>query len=246
MSIIPIGDIQRRLPLDGRLRMGKKNDRGLPTSSTTWLISSADKEKVDKVADVYGGTVESFNKDQWRVETTHKKLRVVLPPDSLYQAYELWKGSTRSRACDGVTCTGYPADGPPVEVGCLCAKAWAEEGIPRKCSGKSRLSVILPDVSTGTWRLDTSSGNALAELPASVELIRAASTVGFPEAELRIERRSSGGKNFVVPVLGSASTFDEMTGKTTAPALDTPTEAMPELDDPDIAEAEIVEDESWA
>ena len=99
----------------------------------------------------------------------------------------------------------------------------------------------LPDV--GVWRLESHGWNAAAELPGTVEVIRAAAERGqFLEGRLRIEERSQvkQGKTsrFIVPVLdldvtmrqlvsgGPRASLDTGVGQAALPAPDIDTKAL--------------------
>lgn len=262
-----INTVEHRPPVKGRLRMGKmqtgKNGKAFPTSVTEWIVTGSDKQALGQVAEIYGGTVEPFDNkkssDTWRVNTTSSALNVVLPDDPFGGQihYEFWAGRGLQRRCDGVVCTGYPEDGPPQEVDCVCNRKIEAAGldyeVPDKelCAPKTRLSVILPDVSLGVWLLSTSSRIAHRELVASVELIQAVTQRGFPRAQLSIERRQAdgGAKKFVVPVISSSTTFNELEAGHSRVALEAGTAVMEspvEIGVAEIAEIVDAETDEWA
>lgn len=234
----------------GRLRFGMKGAKGNPVSVTDWIFSSSNVKALETVANLYGGTVERYDgyqSDTHRVMTTTSRIRVMLPPEPMGDSMlEMWTGRGIQRRCDGVTCTGYPKDGPPKEVECICIPAQSQVADPdatpdKWCKPKTRLAVIVPDLPLGgVWQMSTSGWNAFREIQGSVELLQAASVRGFPEAELSLERRKGTGRTYVVPMLGMAASFDQLAvgaAPSTAPALETPVEIL----------AELVEgDDEWA
>jgi hypothetical protein len=226
MSITPIGSITRRLPEAGRIRLGVKTSTKEGRAALDhFRFTGKRRADLDKVAEMYGGTVRPWtdakaDPGQFEVITETSEIEVVLPPDPLSVAYELWSGGGIQRRCDGETCVVSSGD-DLVERECLCYVRGAME-----CKLKLRLSVLLPEVAfLGTWRLDTSSWNAAHELPGMVELIH---TMGgsMVRAILRVEQRTEmvngRKKRFIVPVLGLASTLNELAAgqaKLSAPAL---------------------------
>lgn len=212
---VPIAQLGRRMPTAGRLRAGRKGGKGQPQKLDTWRATSHDREAVEQIAAIYGGTVGEWNDPkvaagQYEVVTQARELRIVLPPDPLGDTpiYEMWSGGGCQRRCDGVTCQTTvqgPDGGEPGEVDCICAAKGALE-----CVVKTRLSVVLPDVKfAGIWRIDTNSEHAARELPGMVEMI--ATLIGsgqLPYAHLALEQRQKPGKKFAVPVLRLPTTLE--------------------------------------
>jgi hypothetical protein len=122
---------------------------------------------------------------------------------------------------------------------CICADKGTLE-----CEYKLRLSVIMPEArSLGTWRLDTSSENAQAEIPGMVDIIEASQQQGLHWAVLRLEHRTSPGRRFVVPVLDIDHTMQELVdGATRLTALPSTAPALGVAPDDEVIEGEIVED----
>lgn len=239
----PIDTIRRdNLPQSGRIRMGttteSRNGKTIPTSSDTWILTSSRPEDLSILAEVYGGQVERWEQDRsadsHRLVTETNTLDVILHSSALGEPrYELWKGSQIQRRCDGRICTGYPRDAkgnvmPPMEVPCLCNQKDADD-----CKPKTHLSLLLPQVPLGVWRLVTSSSHALRELFGSVEVLRAAQSVGLPVGQLRIDKRQGEGKKYSVPVLSSRATMHDMlaasNGGTPVAINAAPTPTLPEL-----------------
>lgn len=241
---IKIREMTARLPQAGRIRLGKKvptsSGKSRPQKLRTFRFTSKDSASIERVASLYGGTVEPWSDPlaapgQWQVETDAEEIRIALPPDPLGESsYELWSGGGCQRRCDGEVCTLQQGSGPdgaePTEVPCLCARRGELE-----CKITTRLQVILPDVRfLGTWRIDTKGMNAAQELPGMVAGVQAMESRGFTRAVLRLDYRveTSGGKRkeFVVPVIGVDATPDELAAGTQrlgqishkVPALETP------------------------
>lgn len=211
----PIAQMHRQMPTAGRLRSGRKGAKGQPEKLATWRATSHDREAVEQIAAIYGGTVEEWSDPkvadgQYEVVTDARDVRVVLPPDPLggTPIYEMWSGGGCQRRCDGVTCSTVvqgPDGGEPGEVDCICDRKGVLE-----CGLKTRLSVVLPDVRfAGVWRVDTGSAHAAHELPGMVDMV--ASLVGagqLPYALLGLEQRQKPGKRFGVPVLRLPTTME--------------------------------------
>lgn len=208
MTIIPIGQQQHRLPQAGRIRIGAKDERarGGRRAINTFRFTSHDADLLAPIASQYGGNVVPWNEpksgDRFEVVTRADKVNVILPPNALSEYYELWKGDKGLlRRCTGEVCdlAATGPDGPEIRpVPCICdAKG------KRECDYKLRLSVMLPDVaSVGSWRLDTSSEYARAEIPSVVKIIEMVDQGrGLFRAVLRLEQRTLPGKRFNVPVL---------------------------------------------
>lgn len=231
---VPLVSLARRIPEAGRIRLGEKTgSNGRPTSLDVFRFTSNDREALDQIAALYGGTVKPWGdpkaaKGQWEVKTTTTEVAVALPPDPLggSPVYELWGGGGCERRCDGQVCTiaTKGPDGPDfADVDCLCAAKGA-----LACKVKVRLSVILPSIRfTGTWRLETSSDNAAAELPGMVDMIQSLQTRGLTHAVLRLTQRRStvAGEThqYVVPTLGvPVSVMQLAAGEGGVSALDSP------------------------
>jgi hypothetical protein len=262
-AIVPISNMQRRLPEAGRLRTGVRAGKAAK-AIPTWRITSHDEEAVGQVAAIYGGTPRPW-KDaptpgQFEVITEAAELRIVLPPDPLGNTpvYESWSAGGCQRRCDGLTCQ-TPTTGPDgtemTEVPCMCS-AKGE----MVCTPHTRLSVILPDVRFGgTWRYESStSWNVAQEIPGMVDLIQSLQERGLSRALLGIEHRRSvvGGKTrrFTIPVLRVADSMDGLlagsarVGALPSAEVDQPIAAIeaaptrpPDLDD-EVVDGELVDD----
>ena len=216
-SIVPIRSLTQRLPEAGRIRIGAKVGSGgktRPSSIDTFRFTSQDREAIDQVAARYGGEVTPWSDGhgtQWQVTTQANEIGIVLPSDPLggTPIYELWSGGGCQRRCDGETAEVPGHDGM-VETACICASKEAME-----CKPKVRLNVVLPDIKfAGTWRLETSSWNAVHELPGMVAMIQSLQSGGLTRGLLALEQRQSKSgkqtKNFVVPVLRVADSLEQL------------------------------------
>jgi len=200
-----------RLPEQGRIRLGEKDPkRGFPKKLHTLRFTSPDRNAIDAVANLYGGTARAWqngNTAEHEVITEAAEVPVVLPDEPLGGTpfYELWDRGGLRRRCDGVTAT-CPVRVNDNEVDyaeepCVCnARERAE------CKVTTRLSVVLPDIPFGgTWRLETHSWNAADELPGMVEAVRQFANRGFVKAFLgvRQEEKVEAGKKkqWIVPYL---------------------------------------------
>lgn len=224
----PIDEIKRdHLPQAGRIRMGttvegvskagKAYQR--PTTSDTWILTSSRVADLEALAQAYGGTVEPWNNDKTadthRLVTDAVSLEVILHPSAMGKpTYQKWDGGTMRRNCDGRTVTGYPIaqkgkpKPEPIDMPCICN---SQEDKPDECKPKTHLSLLLPQVPLGVWRLTTSSNAALRELFGSVAVLQQSQAVGLPLGELRIDKRKgSDGKLFSVPVLSSRASMVDM------------------------------------
>ena len=210
-AIVPIANLQRRIPEQGRIRIGIKSGRAMKAIDT-FRFTSHDQAALEEVAGLYGGTVRPWSDDkaadgQFEVITTASEIRVVLPPDPMggTPIYEKWSGGGCERRCDGLTCTKLVAgpDGPePIDVECLCQADGA-----MGCDPKTRLNVMLAGVRFGgTWRLESKSWNVAQEMPGMVELIQSLQESGLTRGVLALKHRRSvvaGQTNrFIIPVLG--------------------------------------------
>lgn len=242
-AVVPIANLQRRLPEGGRIRIGEKtttrNGKEAPSKLDTFRFTSPDRESLEQVAVIYGGQVVPWKEpkadpNQFELKTEATELHIVLPPDPLGGSpiYELWSGGGCDRRCDGLLCemTVKGPDGPErTDRPCLCAAAGA-----MSCKPKTRLSVILPDVRfTGVWRLDTGSWNAAQELPGMVDLIQSQQTQGLSYGILRLEWRRSvvaGQTNvYAVPVLGVPLSIEALAAGATRLGAIGPASSTPEL-----------------
>lgn len=218
--VIPIRQLDRRLPELGRIKDGVKvAGKGQPKAIDTLRFTSQDPKALEQVAAELGGEVVPYkdpkSTDTHELITPVAETRVILPPDPLSGTpmYELYSGGGRERWCDGVTCEQWRKgpDGPePYEVACLCAAAGE-----LACKPTIHLSVILPFTRMGgTWRWTTHSYNAAVELPGMVDAIQSLQSKGLTRGVLRVDSRTQTiagvTRHFKVPVLGVDATADEL------------------------------------
>lgn len=217
-EVVPIGEIRRRAPEAGRIRLGiktktkdGKHDR--PTSIKTFRFTSVHRDLIELLAEQHGGRVEPWNEptaraaNQWQVTSEVNQIRVYLPQDGLSQSYELWKAGGCERRCDGETVELIRMENDsavPYSVACICS-ARGE----RECKPKTRIQVFIPNIPfMGSWRLETGSWAALHELPGMFEITAALQKATLVDAILGVEARTDkvGGKtrHYVVPTLGVA------------------------------------------
>ncbi len=152
----PIIDLQRRMTQVGRIRLGERvSPGGRPTRLERWKLTSRDQTRLEAAAGVFGGKVEPWDghDGEFALHTETDNLPILLLPNqTISQAYELWSGGGCQRRCDGEQ--EQLSDGP-----CLC------DPENRECKPHTRLSVMLPDVAgLGVWRLDSTGWYAAVEL----------------------------------------------------------------------------------
>ncbi|MCI0583172.1 MAG: hypothetical protein L0227_09835 [Chloroflexi bacterium] len=199
---MPILDLPRRPRTAGQLRSGvvahgRRQDGSTysrPASLETWRATSADRELVAAIAELYGGVLEPWQPhggkaEAWAVTTETDRIPVIVPPVGALEAWhELWAAGGLERRCDGRVIQGTLHE-------CACPtdperrRELAAKG--RACRPTTRLAVLLADLpAVGTWRVTSRSVYAAIELPGTVELLSRASAAGEPiVASLRLERR---------------------------------------------------------
>lgn len=201
-------DLQRRIAEVGRIRIGQQvsnsNGKTRPVKLETFRLTSPDRARIDRAAQLYGGTPSQWDAPagkQWEVVTTADALAVIVPPSEMAfsQHYETWSAGGCQRRCDGVT--ESIGDRP-----CVC------DPDVRECDIHTRLSVMLRDLpGLGVWRIDTSGYYAAVELGGAVQVIQTTAGRGaMLPAKLRLEQRAvkrigpdgkSATRRFAVPVL---------------------------------------------
>lgn len=214
MKVKPIAEMGRA-PEQGRIRYGVKttsaNGKTIPRSIKKFRFTSSDQVALGQIASLYGGSVKPWDNGQFEVVSTSEEIPIVLPPNPLGDGpqYEMWKGASCVRRCDGVSCW-VPAntqDGAElIEVGCLCNEKQVLE-----CKPTTRLSVILPEVRFGgVWRLDCKGWHGTNELPAMVTTVQQLQGQGLSRAYLALEPRKKGTKQWVVPVIRLAASPNQL------------------------------------
>jgi hypothetical protein len=199
---MPIIDIQKRARELGRIRIGHtqptKSGKTRPAKLDRFRITSQSRPLVERVAALYGGTVEEWTPANggpsgWEVITDSARLPVLVPPQPVSQYYELWSGGGCMRRCDGQR--EILSESP-----CLCDP----DPEDRECAPTTRLNVVLREVEgIGVFRLESHGYYAAAELPAVAEML--AQTSGYVSAWLALEERTAkrGGqtRRWMVPTL---------------------------------------------
>jgi hypothetical protein len=217
--IVPLTDVDRRMPEAGRIRLGEKSGKAMK-SLDHLRFTSPRRDLIEQIAAQYGGKVTAWNEpkssspNQWQVTITADDVDVYLVPGGLNTQYEAWEGGGAARRCDGLQCEipVQTADGWETTLtDCLCRAQNVA-----LCKPYTRMSVILPTISfAGTWRLETKGWNAMHELPGMYDMISTLASSGqMVTARLGLEQRQKitrGGKrNFVVPRLTIAQTALEI------------------------------------
>jgi hypothetical protein len=201
---MPIVDLQRNAREIGRIRLGEyvrpgANGKGRPQKLSTYRFTSQSKALMDKVAELYGGTVNEWTPQgggakAWEVVTEATRIPVLVPPNPLSQWYELWSGGGCQRRCDGQR--EVLSDQP-----CICGP----DPDDRECKPHTRLNVMLRDVEgVGVFRLETSGYYAATELPGIAEFLTLAPqeyVSAYLVLEWRRVKREGKTREFAVPGL---------------------------------------------
>lgn len=208
MAILTLQQSQTEV---GRIRLGVKvptsNGKTRPGKLDRLRFTSSRKTLIEKIAELYGGTVEEWQPPkgalQWQVITNATEVPVVVPPQDPAESQwlELWSAGGCQRRCDG-------RQEKISKQACLCDPDPAK----RDCKMHTRLRVMLEDVpGLGAWRVDTGSYYAAVELPGIAQLL--AQAQGAIPGRLVLDPRTvvRDGKtmNFCVPTLH----VDELTPK---------------------------------
>lgn len=254
-TIIPVADLDRRMPEAGRIRLGVKTERAMK-SIDTFRFTSPYKDLIDKIAEMYGGVSKPWSDDRARIQDQHEvitdatEINIFLPQNGLSQSYEMWTGGGRQRYCNGAICVIMGREDPE-EVACLCHAKGVSE-----CKLYTRLNVILPELPfKGVFRMETKGWNAGHEMPGMFDAIQLLHSTGnMVQATLGLEKRSDvkNGKKrkWVTPTIaivesphqilaGHANVAAIAAGGT--PAVERPELSVGSVDDV-IVEAELVED----
>jgi len=163
------------LPEQGRIRVGVKTEKAMKTIDT-FRFTSVDRAALEQLAGFYGGTVRPWHEPranpphQFELISKASEIDVVVQPNSIDVAYELWAGGGRERSCDGEMCempSGGPYSSDYESVPCPCFAAGVLE-----CKVKTRVNVIIPQIHfSGTWRWESNSETARHTLPSMMEII---------------------------------------------------------------------------
>jgi hypothetical protein len=233
---MPIIDLQKRARELGRIRIGQvvetRNGKTRPDKLDRFRLTSPSKPLLDKVAELYGGTVTEWQPQgggskAWEVLTDARRIPILVPPNPVTQWMEHWTGGGCKRRCDGST--EVLSDSP-----CICkAMSDGDPDEPPLCKPTTRLNVVLRDVEgIGVWRLETHGWNAAIELPDVATFLAQAG--GYVDGFLALEERTSKAekpngevetRRFMVPTIEVAVTPAELMagkGRITAPAVEGP------------------------
>lgn len=209
---MPILDLQRRFAEVGRIRAGAKGAKGQPQKLDAWRLTSANRQALEAAAELYGGDVREWanapTPGQFELFTETRTLDIMVPPSQEpYSAwYEQWSGGGCEKRCDGIR--DHLNDQP-----CTCNPD------DRACKPTLRVSLALHRIpGLGVWRYESHGFYAATELPATLDLLAAASGRGqYLTGFLRLEERASktkanGTRRFLVPVLDLEQTIGELAG----------------------------------
>lgn len=198
---MPILDLQMRMRQLGEIRLGHvvptSNGKTRPAKLDKFRFTSASREILTSVAELYGGEVKPWTPanggpSEFEVYSTVNRLPVLIPPrDAVSQWYELYAGSKCQRRCDGVT--ELKSDRP-----CMC------DPDKRDCAMTTRVNVMLRDVpALGQWLLISKGYHAAVTLPPAAELLSQAG--GYVAGWLGMEEKTAIVKDklarFKVPTL---------------------------------------------
>ncbi|MFD8564665.1 hypothetical protein ACFV1N_46005 [Streptosporangium canum] len=211
LARLGIRDAQRSYWPDGHIRIGHRvptrSGGTRPEKLDVFRLSSPSKSIIERIAEMYGGTVQEMTEgnDKWQVTTNASELEILVPPQPVTTSLELWnRGNRCERRCDGETIE--EKSGRP----CLC-KA---EGVQR-CVLTTRLTVMLADVpSLGYWLLTSRGVNAFKNLPGRAEFANMAGPYVAATLYLQEGRSLVDGEavTFMVPLLrieGEGATPEE-------------------------------------
>ncbi len=219
---MPISTLQKRARELGRIRIGQKGAKGQPQKLDRFRLTSASKPLIEKVAALYGGTVQAWTPQggapQWEVITDAKRIPIMVPPQPVTQFLETWSGGGIVHRCDGETnyLTGDPCD--------------FEDPAHVAAKPTTRLNVVLRDVEgIGVWRLESHGWNAAVELPQAAEFLAQAGGYvnGWVALEERVSKSDGQTRRFAVPTIEIDVTPAELMagrGRVAAPTLEGPVE----------------------
>lgn len=219
---MPILTLQKRARELGRIRIGQKGDKGQPEKLDRFRLTSASKPLLEKVAELYGGTVKTWTPQggaaQWEVITDAKRIPIMVPPQPVTQFLETWSGGGIVHRCDGETnyLTGDPCD--------------FEDPAHVNAKPTTRLNVVLRDVEgIGVWRLESHGWNAAVELPQAADFLAQAGGYvnGWVALEERVSKSEGKTRRYAVPTIEIDVTPAELMagrGRVAAPAIEGPVE----------------------
>ena len=174
--------------MNGTNKRGEQKTR--PEKLSKFRFTSPSKPLLEKVAELYGGTVQPWtpaNGDaaEFEVYSEATSLPILIPgPRSISLWYELNDGRRLMRRCDGERewRRGVP---------CVCNPkqqlAWSDD---RECDIKLRLNVMLSEVpAIGRWLLQSKGKNAAVEIPPMAQIL--ASSQQYVSGRLSLEPRTT-------------------------------------------------------
>jgi len=197
-----IKDIQQRHASVFNIRFGEKvksqSGKWMPAKLTDQIrVTSDNRSTVQAFVDVYGGHVSAWN-DAWQAHLPRTSIPIfVLPGQSVDQAWELYKGNVRVRACEGTGGIESKSVKP-----CMCnpdvAKRMAD---PEQCSIMTRLNFICPEVAAiGAGSLISHGLIAAETLPQAVKAAEVALKAGtMVPAILRCVLKTGEKRQYVIP-----------------------------------------------
>lgn len=233
-EIVPVARITRRIPQQGRIRMGEKRGNR-PVALDKFRLTSPDQEAITEISLRYGGVPRVWEGAprgvEWEVSVDASELPIALPPDPLggSPVYELWSGGGCQRRCDGEQAEVPTSDGM-MTTPCVCVAKGSLE-----CKPIVRLNVILREIRFGgVWMLEAHGWNAFHELPGMVEAIAAMQSRGITRAALalepRVAKRNGKTSRFVVPVVRLADSVEALVaGAATIGSLGSAAHVAPQL-----------------
>jgi hypothetical protein len=187
--------LQRRHAELGRIRLGKKGDKGQPQKLDRFRFTSPLERHIRDLATLYGGTPQEWKNGtatEWEVYSTANSIPVVVVKGGLSQWMETWSGGGCVHRCDGVT---------NALTGDLCNP---EDPAHQNAKPTTRLSVMLPELEAiGVWRTETHGWNAAATLPNMHDLAAYLGDLVPARLMLKEQKTVKDGRTnrFVVPVL---------------------------------------------
>ena len=228
----PILDLQRRFVEVGRIRAGAKGAKGQPQKLEAWRLTSANRAALDAAAELYGGDVQPWTNaptpGQYELFTETNTLDIMVPPSQEpYSAfYESWSGGGCERRCDGIR--DHLNDQP-----CSC------DPDNRACKPTLRVSLALHRIpGLGVWRYESHGFYAATELPATLDLLAAASgrgqyLTGFLRLEQRVSKtKANGTRRYLVPVLDLEHTIGQLAGLSSSPSRELAPPTSAALEEP--------------
>jgi len=212
--VSPVLEIQKRMMLLGRVRLGQKGPKGEPQKLDRFRFTSPSRALLEAIAAAHGGEVTDWqgapDEGYFQVTTDATRLDIILPPVfsdvdgsptmPYSQWFEMWSAGGCLRRCDGET---EALSGKP----CMCDPIKRKAGAASECKLTTRVSFMLPDLpGLGVWRLDSHGWNAAVELPGTLDVLaRAAHEQKFIPAVLSIQHRTSKSegqtRRYIVPVI---------------------------------------------